>query len=151
MLYMVFRSPCFFPSGPGEDIFRSERATGDPQEAHVSNFLHPVLYYYKTLPTGKVYYKLFIKVNPYVCFVRLSCGCWKITLFTVVHPQEVYFLVPNLYTVHKCVIGKVMKYLLWHRLKYLTLVLYFLSSSSWSWLCGAKLYHQAVGIKNQCQ
>ncbi|PIK47442.1 putative FAD-dependent oxidoreductase domain-containing protein 2 [Apostichopus japonicus] len=38
-------------SGPGEDIFRSERATGDPQEAHVSNFLHPVLYYYKTLPT----------------------------------------------------------------------------------------------------
>ncbi|PIK57694.1 putative FAD-dependent oxidoreductase domain-containing protein 2-like [Apostichopus japonicus] len=37
-------------SGPGEDIFRSERATGDPQEAHVSNFLHPVLYYYKTLP-----------------------------------------------------------------------------------------------------
>lgn len=38
-------------SGPGEDIFRSERATGEPQEAHTSNFLHPVLYYYKSLPT----------------------------------------------------------------------------------------------------
>ncbi|XP_071965950.1 FAD-dependent oxidoreductase domain-containing protein 2-like [Antedon mediterranea] len=38
-------------SGPGNDVFRPERATGDPQNAHHSNFLHPVLYYYRSLPT----------------------------------------------------------------------------------------------------
>ncbi|OWF55933.1 FAD-dependent oxidoreductase domain-containing protein 2-like [Mizuhopecten yessoensis] len=38
-------------SGPGNDIFRVDRATGEPSEAHTSNFLHPVLYYYETLPT----------------------------------------------------------------------------------------------------
>ena len=40
-------------SGPGKDIFRYDRATGEPSEAHTSNFLHPVLYYYETLPTSK--------------------------------------------------------------------------------------------------
>lgn len=40
-------------SGPGKDIFRESRATGEPSEAHTSNFLHPTFYYYKTLPTGK--------------------------------------------------------------------------------------------------
>ncbi|XP_071105479.1 FAD-dependent oxidoreductase domain-containing protein 2-like [Haliotis cracherodii] len=38
-------------SGPGNDIFRVDRATGEPSEAHHSNFLHPVLYYYDQLPT----------------------------------------------------------------------------------------------------
>ncbi|XP_033743533.1 FAD-dependent oxidoreductase domain-containing protein 2-like [Pecten maximus] len=38
-------------SGPGNDIFRVDRATGEPSEAHTSNFLHPVVYYYDTLPT----------------------------------------------------------------------------------------------------
>ncbi len=41
-------------SGPGNDIFRADRATGEPAEAHLSNFLHPVFYYYKTLPTGNI-------------------------------------------------------------------------------------------------
>lgn len=40
-------------SGPGKDIFRIDRAVGEPREAHKSNFLHPVLYYYTRLPTGK--------------------------------------------------------------------------------------------------
>lgn len=40
-------------SGPGNDVFRSSRATGDPSEAHTSNFLHPCFYYYETLPTEK--------------------------------------------------------------------------------------------------
>ncbi|KAK3091462.1 hypothetical protein FSP39_019980 [Pinctada imbricata] len=40
-------------SGPGNDIFRIDRATGEPSEAHTSNFLHPVLYYYEQLPTEK--------------------------------------------------------------------------------------------------
>lgn len=40
-------------SGPGNDVFRINRATGEPAEAHHSNFLHPVLYYYDKLPTGK--------------------------------------------------------------------------------------------------
>ena len=39
-------------SGPDKDTFRSDRATGDPLEAHKSNFLHPVFYFYKKLPTG---------------------------------------------------------------------------------------------------
>lgn len=38
-------------SGPGNDVFRINRATGEPAEAHHSNFLHPVLYYYDKLPT----------------------------------------------------------------------------------------------------
>jgi thioredoxin reductase len=33
-------------SGPGNDVFSEERATGEPADAHNSNFLHPVLYYY---------------------------------------------------------------------------------------------------------
>lgn len=40
-------------SGPGNDVFRSDRATGDPSEAHTSNFLHPCFYYYETLPSEK--------------------------------------------------------------------------------------------------
>ncbi|XP_070580581.1 FAD-dependent oxidoreductase domain-containing protein 2-like [Ptychodera flava] len=38
-------------SGPGKDIFRGDRAIGEPMEAHNSNFLHPVFYYYEQLPT----------------------------------------------------------------------------------------------------
>ncbi|XP_045607554.2 FAD-dependent oxidoreductase domain-containing protein 2 isoform X2 [Procambarus clarkii] len=38
-------------SGPDKDTFRADRATGDPLEAHRSNFLHPVFYYYRKLPT----------------------------------------------------------------------------------------------------
>jgi len=37
-------------SGPAVDTFREDRASGDPSEAFRSNFLHPVLYYYKRLP-----------------------------------------------------------------------------------------------------
>lgn len=33
-------------SGPGSDPFKEERATGEVKEAHLSNFLHPVMYYY---------------------------------------------------------------------------------------------------------
>lgn len=39
-------------SGPGKDIFRLNRATGEPAFAFQSNFLHPVFYYYSQLPTG---------------------------------------------------------------------------------------------------
>ena len=39
-------------SGPGNDIFRSDRAVGAPGLASASNFLHPVFYYYNSLPTG---------------------------------------------------------------------------------------------------
>jgi len=40
-------------SGPGEDVFRRGRSTGDAKIADLSNFLHPVLYYYDILPTGR--------------------------------------------------------------------------------------------------
>lgn len=40
-------------SGPGKDTFRSDRAIGEPSEAHLSNFLHPVLYFYKSIPSGQ--------------------------------------------------------------------------------------------------
>jgi hypothetical protein len=39
-------------SGPGNDVFRENRATGFPHQAHKSNFLHPVLYYYEKPFTG---------------------------------------------------------------------------------------------------
>ncbi|XP_066293105.1 FAD-dependent oxidoreductase domain-containing protein 2-like [Branchiostoma lanceolatum] len=38
-------------SGPGKDIFREDRATGEPSNAHNSNFLHPVFYHYDKLPS----------------------------------------------------------------------------------------------------
>jgi len=38
--------------GPGKDVFRLDRAVGDARRAHLSNFLHPLFYYYETLPTG---------------------------------------------------------------------------------------------------
>lgn len=41
-------------SGPGKDVFRTSRATGEPSEAHTSNFLHPVFYFYRSLPTEKM-------------------------------------------------------------------------------------------------
>lgn len=40
-------------SGPGNDVFRADRATGDPSDAHTSNFLHPCFYYYEKLPSEK--------------------------------------------------------------------------------------------------
>jgi len=40
-------------TGPGKDVFRLDRAVGDAENAHMSNFLHPVFYYYKALPTGR--------------------------------------------------------------------------------------------------
>ena len=39
------------PPGPDKDTFRPDRATGDPLEAHRSNFVHPVLYYYPAPPS----------------------------------------------------------------------------------------------------
>lgn len=39
-------------SGAGKDTFRSDRATGEPSDAHNSNFLHPVFYFYKHPPTA---------------------------------------------------------------------------------------------------
>ena len=40
-------------SGPGKYVFSMDRATGEASDAHNSNFLHPVFYHYKKLPTGK--------------------------------------------------------------------------------------------------
>ena len=36
----------YFPFIFRSDPFKEERATGDVKEAHLSNFLHPVLYFY---------------------------------------------------------------------------------------------------------
>ena len=38
-------------SGPAKDPFYLNRAIGEAEEAHKSNFLHPVLYHYKRLPS----------------------------------------------------------------------------------------------------
>ncbi|XP_008108857.1 FAD-dependent oxidoreductase domain-containing protein 2 [Anolis carolinensis] len=40
-------------SGPDKDVFYYNRAVGEPQHAWQSNFLHPVIYYYKRLPTER--------------------------------------------------------------------------------------------------
>lgn len=63
-------------SGPDKDTFRTDRATGDPLEAHRSNFLHPVLYYYKQLPTGRFVWLLFLFrlcVSPLVSVCLCVC------------------------------------------------------------------------------
>lgn len=33
-----------------KDVLHEDRVHGDPEEADLSNFLHPVLYYYSTSP-----------------------------------------------------------------------------------------------------
>ncbi|XP_048196398.1 FAD-dependent oxidoreductase domain-containing protein 2 [Perognathus longimembris pacificus] len=38
-------------SGPEKDVFFYDRSVGDTEDAWQSNFLHPVLYYYRRLPT----------------------------------------------------------------------------------------------------
>uniref|UniRef100_X1ZGH8 FAD-dependent oxidoreductase domain-containing protein 2 n=1 Tax=Capitella teleta TaxID=283909 RepID=X1ZGH8_CAPTE len=50
-------------SGAGNDIFRADRATGEPSEGHMSNFLHPVFYFYKSLPSAEDMENLFPHEN----------------------------------------------------------------------------------------
>lgn len=52
LIVMIFEYGKNF-SGAGKDIFRPDRATGEPSEGHISNFLHPVFYYYEQPPTGE--------------------------------------------------------------------------------------------------
>lgn len=40
-------------SGPDKDVFFYDRSVGHTEDAWQSNFLHPVIYYYRHLPTGK--------------------------------------------------------------------------------------------------
>ena len=41
-------------SGPDKDVFFSDRSVGHMEDAWLSNFLHPVIYYYRHLPTGEL-------------------------------------------------------------------------------------------------
>ena len=41
-------------SGPDKDVFFYERSVGHTEDAWRSNFLHPVIYYYRHLPTGEL-------------------------------------------------------------------------------------------------
>ncbi|XP_076075879.1 FAD-dependent oxidoreductase domain-containing protein 2-like isoform X1 [Mytilus galloprovincialis] len=41
--------------GPSEDVFREDRAATEPRYAHLSNFLHPVLYFYHVPPKRTSY------------------------------------------------------------------------------------------------
>uniref|UniRef100_H2YH93 FAD-dependent oxidoreductase domain-containing protein 2 n=1 Tax=Ciona savignyi TaxID=51511 RepID=H2YH93_CIOSA len=40
---------------PGKDPFHDERVTNEPSQAHQSNFLHPVMYYYNHLITDQMF------------------------------------------------------------------------------------------------
>ncbi|KAK2189228.1 hypothetical protein NP493_113g04057 [Ridgeia piscesae] len=40
-------------SGPDKDVFRSDRATAQPEISYKSNFLHPVFFHYRHLPTAE--------------------------------------------------------------------------------------------------
>nr|XP_006006978.1 PREDICTED: FAD-dependent oxidoreductase domain-containing protein 2 [Latimeria chalumnae] len=40
-------------SGPEKDVFYPDRSVGYPEHAWQCNFLHPVIYYYKSLPTER--------------------------------------------------------------------------------------------------
>ena len=61
-------------SGPGKDVFRLDRAVGDPDDAHKSNFFHPIFYYYETLPTGKGTSSRVLQyaLTPYPPIIRLK-------------------------------------------------------------------------------
>lgn len=54
-------------SGPDKDVFYYNRAVGEAQHAWQSNFLHPVIYYYKRLPTGKCS-DSFLLISPIMAF-----------------------------------------------------------------------------------
>ncbi|XP_040067673.1 probable cyclin-dependent serine/threonine-protein kinase DDB_G0292550 isoform X4 [Ixodes scapularis] len=41
-------------SGPRQDTFHENRATSDVDKAHLSNFLHPIIYYYDDISQAKV-------------------------------------------------------------------------------------------------
>lgn len=41
-------------SGPDKDVFFYDRSVGHIEDAWQSNFLHPVIYYYRHLPTGEL-------------------------------------------------------------------------------------------------
>lgn len=41
-------------SGPDKDVFFYDRSVGYTEDAWQSNFLHPVIYYYRHLPTGEL-------------------------------------------------------------------------------------------------
>lgn len=41
-------------SGPEKDVFYYDRSVAHIEDAWRSNFLHPVIYYYRHLPTGKL-------------------------------------------------------------------------------------------------
>lgn len=41
-------------SGPDKDVFFYDRSVGHTEDAWLSNFLHPVIYYYRHLPTGEL-------------------------------------------------------------------------------------------------
>ncbi|XP_051015860.1 FAD-dependent oxidoreductase domain-containing protein 2 isoform X1 [Acomys russatus] len=41
-------------SGPEKDVFYYDRSVAHTEDAWMSNFLHPVIYYYRNLPTGEL-------------------------------------------------------------------------------------------------
>lgn len=41
-------------SGPEKDVFFYDRSVAHIEDAWMSNFLHPVIYYYRHLPTGEL-------------------------------------------------------------------------------------------------
>lgn len=60
-------------SGADKDVFYYNRAVGEAQHAWQSNFLHPVIYYYKRLPTGKALFRCEASVQP-VCVLNPHLG-----------------------------------------------------------------------------
>ena len=49
--------------GPAEDVFRVDRAATSARYAELSNFLHPVIYYYNNIPDGMCSNKMRILTN----------------------------------------------------------------------------------------
>ncbi len=57
-------------SGVNADVFRENRAVGAADMAYKSNFLHPVLYYFPSIPTGtdRRYFIFYVTENTNVLF-----------------------------------------------------------------------------------
>ena len=70
VIVMVFQYGSRF-SGPGKDTFHNDRAVGEAENAHLSNFLHPVFYYYETLPTGKYLYCKYSEISKIYSYNRI--------------------------------------------------------------------------------
>ena len=73
-------------SGPNYDVFREDRAVGNADVAHKSNFLHPTLYYYQKLPKGKNHCNSSFSRHVQIDYLKPRIDKWR----HMCHPRSCY-------------------------------------------------------------